>query len=74
MKTTTWDRYKDKFLHRYIVNKISSNKFGKHYFWVGEGNSENRLVAGRVGRVAKIGEGGQKIQISSYKINPGDSL
>lgn len=31
-------------------------------------NSENRLVAGRVGRVAKTGEGCQKVQISSYKI------
>ena len=37
-------------------------------------NSENRLVAGRVGRVAKTGEGCQKVQISSYKINPGDTL
>ena len=27
-------------------------------------NSENRLVAGTVGRVAKIGEGCQKVQIS----------
>ena len=44
MKTTIWDRYKDKVLHRYIVNKVSSNKFGKPYFWVGKGNSENTFV------------------------------
>ena len=36
--------------------------------------TQNTLVAGRVGRVAKTGEGGQKVQISSYKINPGDAL
>ena len=32
-------------------------------------DTENRLMVARDGRVGKMGGGGQKMQISSYKIN-----
>ena len=38
--------------------------------------TENRLVIARGGRrgVVKLGEGGQEVQTSSYKIVPGDIM
>ena len=35
---------------------------------------ENKLVVARGQVVGKMGEGGQKVQTSSYKISPGDVM